>query len=118
MKARVQNCDQCRNQISKEQDKLCGICQYEMFTATLQDIGKAVVVAVIAVLDRRGLSPKYIKKFFDDIVFILEYPEVYGKDLRSDEMQKKLAEKYELDFDRIKFKHESKKEYFHRNKIR
>lgn len=119
MKARIQNCEQCKKQIAKEQDKKCLECQFDMFQATADDIGKAMTAAMIAVLDRRGRTPEYIRKFFDDLVFILDFPEIFGKQtLHSETMKEEFAKKYGIDFSRIEIKTETKAECFRRYKIR
>jgi hypothetical protein len=118
MKSRVRTCDQCRKKIAEEVRKQCALWQYEMFRDIVEDVVRASATAMIAVLDRRELSKNYIQKFFDDLVFVLDYPEIYGKKLESLEMQEYFAEKYAIDFNRIKAKCETKQEFMHREKIR
>lgn len=119
MKARIQNCEQCKKQIAKEQDKKCLECQYEMFKVIADDIGKAMAVAMIAVCERRGRKADYIKKFYEDLIFILDYPEVFGKkSLNSSEMMDEYARKYGIDFNRVQLKVETKDECLRRHKMR
>lgn len=119
MKARIQNCDQCKKQIAKEQEKACLGCQYEMFKLVANDVGKAMAVAMIAVCERRGRKADYIKKFYDDLIFILTYPAIFGKQrLDSGAMMAEYADKYGIDFSKVQINVETKDECFRRNKIR
>ena len=116
---KVRDCEKCKKAIAKEQEKACMSCQYDMFSKTADDIGKSMAAAMIAVLDRRKRTPDYIRKFFDDLIFILEYPDIFGKEqLHAESMKEHFEKKYGIDFDRIKIKVETKEECFRRYKIR
>ena len=118
MKSRVQNCEQCRNLQMKAQENLCMECQYDMFESTADDIARATVSAVIKAMEYRGRKPEYIRKLFADIVFVLECPPIFGKQMHSPDMIAEQTEKYGLDFSEIKVQKETKKEFFHNYKKR
>lgn len=118
MRARIQNCDQCKKAIAKEQEKACLACQFEMFEATADDIGKAMTGAMIAVFHKRGRTKRYIQQFFNDLIFVLECPEILGKELQAEEMKAEFTKLYGIDFERVKVKVETKEECFHRYKMR
>jgi len=107
---KVMDCNKCRKQMQKE----CEVCQYEMFTAIVNDIVKAATVAFIGVLHRRELSEGYIRKFYEDFLLVLDCPEVFGSPVKSDELQKLYSEKYKIDFERIKCNYDSFDEYRHK----
>lgn len=118
MRARIQNCDQCKKAIAKEQEKACLACQFEMFKATADDIGKAMAGAMIAVLHKRKRTKRYIQQFFDDLIFVLECPEILGKELHAEKMKAEFTKLYGIDFERVKVKVETKEECFRRYKMR
>ena len=119
MKSRIQDCDQCRKLMCKEQEKQCMECQYEIFGAIADDVAKATIAAVIAVFDRRKRTPEYIAKFYEDLLFVLDYPDIFGEEkLHSESTKEELARRYGIDFGRIKLKKESKKEFFRRYNVR
>jgi hypothetical protein len=116
-KAMTKDCDKCLKVMAKEQEKACLSCQYDMFSKTADDIGRAMAAACIAVFHRKGRTKKYIKEFYEELLFILSAPKVLGVELHAEEIKKTLSEKYDIDFDRIKIQTETKEECFRRYKI-
>lgn len=105
-------------ELRKEVDRENAKHQYKIYLESVDTMFQAAATAMIAVMCRRGLSKKYIQKFFDDFIGILEFPEIFGKELRSDELQKRFEKEYGIDFSRIHVKIESEEEFLHREKIR
>ena len=102
----------------KEQEVQNAIFQYQLYENVMNDMAKQAATAMIAVCEKRRYSKKYIQRWFADFIMILEMPDILGQELNSNEMMKEYAEKYELDFDRIKVKKESLEDYFKRYKIK
>lgn len=69
------------------------------------------ISAVLFAMVRRGRKKEYIQKLYEDILFILEYPEFYGKQITLTEVMKMLTEEYEIDFSRIKLSIETEQEF-------
>lgn len=110
MKA-VVDCQKCRNKIFQEYRKEFLKEQYSIYTGMSNTFGKFATAALIMAQIRRGRSKKYIQQLFDELVMIYDSPSLFGKEVRSDEMIKRLEKEYDLDFSRIKFHIQSESEF-------
>lgn len=115
---RSRNLKDIKKQIAEENARKNAEFQFEIYNACIDDVFKASAACMITVMHRRGLSKRYIQKFFNEFCFILEFPEMFGVSKGSDEMMKEYAELYDIDFDRIRVFHETLEEFKHRCKIR
>lgn len=102
----------------KEQELQNALFQYQLYEATMNDMMKQAITAMIAVYEKRRYKKPYIQRFFNDIIMVLEMPEIFGQQMCSNEMMKEYAEKYDLDFDRINVKMETLDDYCKRYKIK
>lgn len=102
----------------KEQELQNALFQYQLYEAVMNDMMKQTITAMIAVCEKRRYKKPYIQRFFNDIVMVLEMPEIFGQQMCSNEMMKEYAEKYDLDFDRINVKMETLDDYCKRYKIK
>lgn len=102
----------------KEQELQNALFQYQLYEAVMNDMMKQAVTAMIAVCEKRRYKKPYIQRFFNDIVMVLEMPEIFGHQMCSNEMMAEYAEKYDLDFDRINVKMETLDDYCKRYKIK
>lgn len=102
----------------REQEVQNALFQYQLYENVMNDMAKQAATAMIAVCEKRRYSKAYIKRWFADFIMILEMPDILGHELNSNEMMKEYAEKYELDFDRIKVRKESLEDYCKRYKIK
>lgn len=102
----------------KEQELQNALFQYQLYEAVMNDMMKQAITAMIAVCEKRRYKKPYIQRFFNDIVMILEMPEIFGQQMCSNEMMAEYAKKYDLDFDRINVKCETLEEYCNRYKIK
>lgn len=101
------SCEKCRKQREETLHKL----EFQMFHNTLDTAVVGVVAVVIAVMDRRGRSPEYIRKFYEDIKLILDLPTFGGERLSMFDLIETLEEKYGINFDDVAINHESEKEF-------
>lgn len=99
------SCDKCRKQREETLHKL----EFQMFHNTLDTAVTGVVAVILAVMERRGRTPEYIKKLYDDIKLILDLPTFGGERLSMFDLIESLEKKYDIDFDEIAINHESEK---------
>lgn len=112
------DCKQCRKRIVEETNRLNAENEYKIYEEITDCIAQATSAAMIAVMDRWGRSPQYVKKFYEEFLFVLNYPEVFGKAITSNGLMEQYKEKYGIDFSRIHIRIQAKDEFFHENKIR
>lgn len=85
--------------------------RYDIMTDTLQTAIEHTTICAIVALERLGLSEKTIKKFFDEIIFVYDYPPFFGKLIRAEDVKKEYEKKLGVDFSRIKTTFETKEEF-------
>lgn len=111
MKSRVTDCYKCRQKIHEEETELFTQQQYKFLPEVGKNVAEFATVVALSVMIRRGRSKHYIQKFFDDMVFMFDYPEFMGKRITASEMQKRLETEYGIDFSRIKVHFEEYNEF-------
>lgn len=102
----------------KEQELQNALFQYQLYEAVMNDMMKQAITAMIAVCEKRRYTKRYIQRFFNDLIMVLEMPDIFGQQMCSNEMMAEYAEKYDLDFDRINVKMETLDDYCKRYKIK
>lgn len=110
MKARI-DCTKCRKAIIAGVREEFLKDQYEVFSTISDTFGKCCTAAMIMAMVRRGRSKQYIQKLFDEIVMTYDSSNVFGKEIRSDDIIKRLEDEYELDFKRIHIHIESESQF-------
>lgn len=110
MKART-NCSECRKRIYKEAETAYLKTQYQWFGDAAYSMAIFSTVACLAVMKRRSRSKDYIRKFYDEMCFMYDYPEFFGKRVTMTELMKNFEEEYGIDFSRIKLHLETEKEF-------
>ena len=103
--------------LKKELQVQNAIYQHDLYHHCIDDMLKSSLTAMIAVMDMRGYSKKYIQKWFKDFLLIIETPEALGVKLESDILMQQFSAKYDLDFSRVKANVETVDEYRKRYKI-
>ena len=101
----------------REQELENAAFQYQLYENVMNDMMKQAVTAIIAVCEKRKYSKRYVQKLFEDLIMIIEMPDIFGQQISSNELMKQYAEKYGLDFGRINVKTESLDEYCRRYNI-
>lgn len=110
MKVRI-NCAKCREQIAEEIQTQYLKQGYKYFEDTSYSIAYLIIAAALSVHHRRGRSRTYIRAFYDELLWILKTPEVFGKEITMTGTMKMLEEKYGIDFQRVELHLESEKEF-------
>lgn len=110
MKART-NCTECRKKIYKEAETEYLKHEYRWFNDAAYSMAVYSTVAGLAVMRRRNRSRAYIRKFFDEMCFIFDYPEIFGKRVSMTDLMKIFEEEYGIDFSKINVHLETEKEF-------
>lgn len=116
IKART-DCTKCRVAIYKKAQADYLKEQYKWHADNADSFAAFTTVCAIAVMERRGRSPEYIKKFFEDLCFMYDYPEFNGKRVDMVTLMKQFEEEHGLDFNKIHLHLESEKEFI-RNTVK
>lgn len=110
MKVRI-NCAKCREQIAEEIQTQYLKQGYKYFEDTSYSIAYLIIAAALSVHHRRGRSRTYIRAFYDELLWILKTPEVFGKEITMTGTMKMLEEKYGIDFGKVEVNLESEREF-------
>lgn len=110
MKART-NCSECRKKIYKEAETEYLKHEYRWFGDAAYSMAVYSAVACLAVMRRRNRSRAYIRKFFDEMCFVFDYPEIFGKRVSMTDLMKIFEEEYGIDFSKINVHLETEKEF-------
>lgn len=112
---KTKTCAQCRKEITEEVKKGYLKDEYEWMTNLLQSAVEHTTVCALAVMEKRGRSKDYIRKFFDDLCFVYDMPSIFGKQIKAEDVKKRYEKEYGIDFNRIKVHFESEKEFVKKN---
>lgn len=107
------NCSACRKKIYREAEEAYLKNEFAYFENAAYSMAIFATIAALSVQHRRGRSAAYIRKFFDEMCFIFDYPEFFGKRLDMIEMKQFFENRYGIDFNKIKLHLESEKEFIH-----
>lgn len=116
MKTRVTHCSECEKERLKKQCKLCEECQFDIFSKIADDVGKSVIAAALFSQVQKKRTKKYIQQMYNAIIFVLEYPEIYGKSITSTQVMQLLETEYNIDFNRLHIRTETKEDFTRRSK--
>ena len=101
MKARVQNCEACRQQIHKEEQEAYLKKQYAYLHDGINTMAKMSAAVAMAVMVKRGRTKKYIQQFYDDMVMLYSISEIMGKPINLKDVVFQLEKDYDIDFSRL-----------------
>lgn len=110
MKVRI-NCAKCREQIAEEIQTQYLKQGYKYFEDTSYSIAYLIIAAALSVHHRRGRSRTYIRAFYDELLWILKTPEVFGKEITMTDTMKMLEDTYGIDFGKVELNLESEREF-------
>lgn len=105
------DCQKCRKAIYKEAETEYLKHEYKFFEESAFSMACFAAVVALSVHYRRGRSKAYIRSFFDEMCFIFDMPQMFGRDITMTQMMKMFEKDYGIDFDRIKLHLESEKEF-------
>ena len=70
-------------------------------------IAQSAIAAVLLTMHRRGRSKKYIQDLFNDILDVLNQPQIFGKQMTDTEVRQYMTDEYGIDFDKVHLQLES-----------
>lgn len=105
------NCNQCRAKIRKEEEIKFLQKQYAIYKDFVYSFAVFSTAAVLSVMLRRGRSKEYIRKLFDEICFMYQFPAVKGKAVTLPDIIKMLEKEYGIDFSKISVNIETENEF-------
>lgn len=108
---KVKTMTDVRKEVEKEVSRKYYHDQYNWLTSLIQTCTEHTTVCALAVMEMRGRSPEYIKKFFEDLCLIYDMPVINGKIIKAEEMKRDYEKKYDINFDSIKVHFESEEEF-------
>lgn len=107
------NCSACRKKIYKEAEAAYLKNEYAYFENAAYSMAMFSTIVALSVHHRRGRSKEYIKKFFDEMCFVFDFPELFGKRIDMLEAKAMLEKEYGIDFSKIVLHLETEKEFIH-----
>lgn len=107
------NCSACRKKIYKEAEAAYLKNEFAYFENAAYSMAMFSTIVALSVHHRRGRSKEYIKKFFDEMCFIFDFPELFGRRIDMLEAKAMLEKEYGIDFSKIVLHLETEKEFIH-----
>jgi hypothetical protein len=80
----------------------------------IDSAASSVLCIAIWALEMENKSEEEIKQFAQDFSFAASMDHVFDKEIRVEDALKKYSEKYDIDFDKIDFHHETKEHFMTR----
>lgn len=108
---RVANCKKCRERIFREAEEAFLKQQYAVFKDMAYTFTVLATVAALSTFYRKNRSAAYIKKVFDGMCEMYDFPEVFGKKLQLSDMMKTLETECGIDFSKIVVHLETEEEF-------
>ena len=98
--------------LSKEAQK--ELSDFRVFLQVKDGIAQQAVAAMLYAYHLQGFRKKRIKKMFENIISVLEMPPMLNGAVVGIDLMHFLEDRYGVDFDRVKLKAETEKEYLER----
>ena len=100
----------------KSHVKLTNEERYKLFSECKDDISRQIISAVLYTHFLKGHKKKRLQAEFDDIINVLNMPDIMGKQIEGIDLMNWLHDNFEIDFSRVNAKTETEKEYMKRGK--
>ena len=110
MKVRT-DCYKCRQKIHDEVQEEYLKQGYDFFADSAYSIACLIIAAALSVHHRRRRTKKYIRAFYEEMLWILKTPEVFGKQITMTAVMKQLEKDYGIDFSKVELNLESEREF-------
>lgn len=110
MKARI-DCASCRKRIHEEEMEAFLQKEYSIFRDCSFSFATYAICAVLMTMVRRGRTKKYIQQLYDDMCFVFDTPEIFGKQITMSEIMNKLENDYGIDWSKIHIHMETEKQF-------
>lgn len=110
MKA-ITNCKACREKMLNQAREEYLKKQYAIYQDLAHTFACYCTAAVLMAFARKGRTKKYIQELFNDLVFIFDTGEIFGKAVTLTDVLKQLEKDYDIDFKRLNVHIETEKEF-------
>lgn len=110
MKVRT-DCSSCRQRIHEEEKEEFLKKEYTIFRDCSISFATFAVSAVLMAMVRRGRTPKYIRQLYDEMCFIFDTPEVFGKQITMSAVMETLEKDYGIDWNKLNVNIETEKQF-------
>lgn len=115
MKVRT-DCVKCRERIRKEIEEQMLHDDYNNLSNAIDTAATWAVTGLLAVFVRRGESKEFIEKLYEDMCLLFSTDNLFGKEIRQEDIMKILTDEYGIDFDKLSVNLESEKHFITRYK--
>ena len=85
--------------------------EYSIFKDCSLSFATYAICAVLMTMVRRGRTKKYIQQLYDDMCFVFDTPEVFGKEITMTDVMSRLEKDYGIDWSKINIHMESEKQF-------
>ena len=110
MKA-ITNCTKCREKMLMQAKEEYLKQQYSVYYDLANTFCCYCTAAVLMAFIRKGRSKKFIQQLFNDLVFIYDTPDLFGKAIILTDVLKQLENDYDIDFKRLNVRIEKESEF-------
>lgn len=107
MKARINDCVSCRKKMHEEFLKH----EYKFFSDTAYSMAVYAICGVLSAMVRKGRTKHYIKQLYEDMCFLYDTPELFGKEITMTDIMHRLTQDYGIDWDKLHVHIETEKEF-------
>ena len=111
MKAQTIDCTQCRKAVYKEAEAAFLKHEYAFFSDSARSFAVFAVCGVLTAMIRRGRTPQYIRKLYDDMCLLFSAPEMFGKEITMTDIMQILSKDYGIDWDKLEVHIEDEKHW-------
>lgn len=111
MKARAVSCEKCRKQIHEEEKQAFLKHEYSIASDILYSAVYFATASTLMSMEYKGRKPEYIKKLFEDLCFVYDTPDIFGKQIDLKTEIDRLEKKYGISFNDIHVNFEDEKHF-------
>lgn len=73
-----------------------------LYVSAANDAARSVIAACLLAMHRQGKGAEEIRQMYEDILSVLDQPEVFGRKMEDIEVRAMIADDYGIDFERVR----------------
>jgi hypothetical protein len=85
--------------------------EYAIFQDCSLSFATYAICAVLMTMVRRKRTKKYIQQLYDDMCFVFDTPEIFGKQITMTDVMDRLEKDYGIDWSKIHIRMETEKHF-------